>query len=503
MIIRNEMRRIQGLRQLSTLVANKTDKSLKTLRDVPGPLALPLIGNLYLYKLGIFKVDRYHKVLDQLRAKYGPVVRQSFGSETVVHVFDPDDARKVYQTEGKWPSVAPLQETVQLYRKKRGLSLGLGNQNGETWYRLRAATQQAMLRPSSVEQYLPLVNHAALSLVHRIEQEVGREGGEPRNLRDLVGKWSLESAGAVCFERELGCLDEGEGEKQAQLMVDANKLIFKISGELKFSLPLYKLVSTPKWKKLVQAEDLFFRLASKIVQETIEEIKKQDSSREQPKKKKFSFIGHLLSQSGLTSSDVDIITLSLFGDGLSTTTPFFLNCLRSLAENPEVQQKLRDEISGAVDLDGTLKLETFNNLPYLRAFIKEAFRVYPNGTEVSRILPEDIELSGYHLPAGTHVNLNMGVNFMSSEYFSEPEKFKPERWIRGEGDKIKQFVLTPFGHGARTCAGRRFAEQDLRVLTAQILKNFELKLLAGKPLEHVYETLLFPIEPIGVKFVPF
>ncbi|XP_059470786.1 probable cytochrome P450 CYP44 [Neocloeon triangulifer] len=487
-------------RLMSTIAA--TNRTVKSLKDVPGPMTLPLIGNLHLYKLGIFKVDRYHKVLNQLRQKYGPIVQQKIGSERVVHVFDPDDVRRVYQTEGKWPYVAPLQETVQLYREKRGLSLGLGNQNGEDWYRLRAATQQAMLRPSSVEQYLPLVNEAALALVSRVKKCVGPDGAEVDHLRDLIGKWSLESAGAVCFERKLGCLDEGRGEDRAQQMVDANKRIFKLSGELKFSLPIYKYISTPKWKELVKAEDLFFSLASSIVKETIQEIKKMKSGDEEGKKKKYSFLGYLLSQPDLTSSDVDIITLSLFGDGLSTTTPFLLNCLRSLADNPEVQEKLRAEIKEAVREDGSLKPEIFNNLPYLRAFIKEAFRVYPNGTEVSRIIPEDLELSGYLIPAGTHVNLNMSVNFKSKEFFSDPEKFRPERWIRGEGDKIKQYILTPFGHGTRTCAGRRFAEQDLRVSISQILINFRLQSVAEKPLEHIYETLLFPIEPIGVKFVP-
>lgn len=57
-----------------------------------------------------------------------------------------------------------------------------------------------------------------------------------------------------------------------------------------------------------------YRLATEIVKETITEIKSQSGD----EMKKFSFISHLLSQSELSSSDVDIITLSLFGDGLST-----------------------------------------------------------------------------------------------------------------------------------------------------------------------------------------
>jgi hypothetical protein len=81
----------------------------------------------YFVFLGKYKIYRYHKVLEDLYKKYGCLVRQDLGTRTVIHIFDPEDIRTVYINEGKMPHVVPLQETIQLYRQERDISLGLGN----------------------------------------------------------------------------------------------------------------------------------------------------------------------------------------------------------------------------------------------------------------------------------------------------------------------------------------------------------------------------------------
>jgi len=71
----------------------------------------------------------------------------------------------------------------------------------------------------------------------------------------------------------------------------------------------------------------------------------------------------------------------------------------------------------------------------------------------------------YQPPFQTHVNLNPHVHFKSGEYFSEAQKFLPERWMRdGESSDIHPYLLTPFGHGVRTCAGNIFLLRDTRLI---------------------------------------
>ena len=131
------------------------------------------------------------------------------------------------------------------------------------------------------------------------------------------------------------------------------------------------------------------------------------------------------------------------------------------------------------------------------------FRLYPIGTEVSRLLDRDLQLGGYHIPAGTRVDLNQWVQLRSERWFPEPDVFRPERWLRQSQPQADPYLHMPFGHGTRMCVGRRFAEQDFCLALVRILQQFELQPAAGhsQPPRQLYETLLMPDPPVRVRFI--
>ena len=73
-----------------------TSVGLKSFKDIPGPFRLPYIGSLLHYKLGILDYTKYHEVLHHFYQKYGPLVKEKLGNETIVHVFDPDDIKSKF-----------------------------------------------------------------------------------------------------------------------------------------------------------------------------------------------------------------------------------------------------------------------------------------------------------------------------------------------------------------------------------------------------------------------
>lgn len=59
--------------------------------------------------LGPFSIAKYNDALLQTYQRYGPIVKEKFGSRVIIHLFDPEDARVVFANEGKIPFIVPLQ----------------------------------------------------------------------------------------------------------------------------------------------------------------------------------------------------------------------------------------------------------------------------------------------------------------------------------------------------------------------------------------------------------
>ena len=61
--------------------------------------------------------------------------------------------------------------------------------------------------------------------------------------------------------------------------------------------------------------------------------------------------------------------------------------------------------------------------------------------------------------------------------FTDPEKFLPERWLRGDPDQTNAhtFANIPFGYGPRICVGKRYAEMAVMDLAVKMLQRFRME----------------------------
>lgn len=87
---------------------------------------------------------------------------------------------------------------------------------------------------------------------------------------------------------------------------------------------------------------------------------------------------------------------------------------------------------------------------YLKACVKESFRLNSTIPCLVRILPEEIILNNYKIPKNTTIFSHFFATCRSNEYFDKPFEYIPERWIGKEKQKIHPFSLLPFGFGTHT-----------------------------------------------------
>jgi cytochrome P450 len=69
--------------------------------------------------------------------------------------------------------------------------------------------------------------------------------------------------------------------------------------------------------------------------------------------------------------------------------------------------------------------------------------------------------------------------YTSSLNWTEPNSFLPERWLPAENTRFahdNHATLQPFSVGPRSCLGRNLAYNELRLILARLLWNFDLEL---------------------------
>ncbi len=142
-------------------------------------------------------------------------------------------------------------------------------------------------------------------------------------------------------------------------------------------------------------------------------------------------------------NEVVRIAANLFAAGQETTVRMLSAALRIIAEEPEIQQQLRDDRRLIPNfLEETLRMET----P-----LKGPFRLSRVPTTVG----------GVDLPAGTSAALLLGAANRDPRRFESPNEFRVDR------PNARQHLA--FGHGIHTCAGAPLARSEGRVALERIL----------------------------------
>ncbi|KAH7347962.1 cytochrome P450 [Pyrenochaeta sp. MPI-SDFR-AT-0127] len=128
--------------------------------------------------------------------------------------------------------------------------------------------------------------------------------------------------------------------------------------------------------------------------------------------------------------------------------------------------------------------EDRENLNYISAIVKEAFRWRPNTAEIGAptMLIRDDEYEGYRFPAGTVFTWNAWAVALNPKEYEDPERFWPERFLNGKEENTLDGHWA-FGPGRRICVGWKVGEMNVWIAAARLLYCFDFEQIPGKPID--------------------
>ncbi|KAJ0346899.1 hypothetical protein COL26b_007761 [Colletotrichum chrysophilum] len=187
---------------------------------------------------------------------------------------------------------------------------------------------------------------------------------------------------------------------------------------------------------------------------------------------------------------------------IHTTTVTSTNAFYTLAAMPELIPTLREDVQQALaESNGVFTSLAMQNMKKLDSFLKETMRFYALGsTSFTRKVLKTFTLSnGQVIPKGSIIEIPMiGIN-NDDEYFPDHDKFDALRFYKlrqakteqetgtkqAEVVALNQFVSVggptslTFGFGRHACPGRFFAVNEIKMIMATTLANYDIKMVEG------------------------
>ncbi|WP_374174902.1 cytochrome P450 [Flavobacterium tructae] len=183
----------------------------------------------------------------------------------------------------------------------------------------------------------------------------------------------------------------------------------------------------------------------------------------------------------------------LFIAGHETSANALTFTLYLLGRNPEIQQKVLDEIL-EIEAQTENIVEQLQKMTYLNAVINEAMRLYPPAWITDRQNVEDDTIGPYHLKKGTLIGVSFYELHRNPKYWENPEEFIPERFL-GEQKKHSMQYFYPFGAGPRMCIGAGFAIYEMCLTVAHVVKKYVIK----SETDTVQFNPLITLKPVGIE----
>ena len=172
-----------------------------------------------------------------------------------------------------------------------------------------------------------------------------------------------------------------------------------------------------------------------------------------------------------------------------------------LSSRPETLERVRLEFEAVLG-DAPLSHGDVMKLPFTTQVIQEGLRLYPPFWMVDREAIADDQVGDVVIPKGATVIVFVYGAHHAERAWSDPEVFRPERFLK-ENEKLRTpFTYLPFGGGPRVCIGNQYAMLQILMILSALLRRYDFELIPGQTIEAQPMVILRPRHGIRMSFTP-
>jgi cytochrome P450 len=444
----------------------------------PGPRGHFLIGNLLAFRRDVLGL------LLEGRREFGDVVRFRLGPMLIHLACHPDHIKQVLVTNQHC-----YNKDTRSSAKIAGITgAGLLTNNGDAWLR-----QRRLMQPVFNAQRL-------LAYTDLIVQATDR----------MLDGWQARAAAGQAIDvasemMRLTCTIIA----RVLLGADVSSVIDEVERSTTIVMAqtwrrLEHILDVPAW--LPTPGNLRFRRAKRRLNEIVSRLIAE--RRDGPAKEDLLALlwkaRDEATGGGMSETQLHNETITLLLAGHETTANALTWTWYLLARNPHWRQLAYDEVSGLLG-QRAVSADELPRLDLVARTFQEAMRLYPPIWIMERRVLENDTIGGYHIPAGSALEISSYVTHRHPEFWENPDDFDPDRFTPQRSANRPQYAYLPFGTGQRLCIGSHLAMLEARVILSRVLQRFRLELVANKIAEpmpgitlRLRHGLLMTARPTGI-----
>ncbi|KAL1193492.1 Phenylalanine N-monooxygenase [Cardamine amara subsp. amara] len=455
----------------------------KNLRLPPGPKCWPLIGNLPVILRRNTPVFRWiHFLMKELDTDIACI---RLANTHVIPITSPRLAREILKKQDSIFATRPLTMGTE-YCSRGYLTIAVEPQ-GEQWKKMRRVVASHVTSQKSFKLALEKVTEEADNLVRYINNRCFKNhgsgnGSEVIDLRLVVRQYSGNVARNMIFSvRHFGKGSEDGSGPGFEEIEHVESLFTVLTHLYAFALsdyvPWLRFLDLEGHEKIVSdAMGSVSKYNDPLVDERVMQWRNGELKEPQDFLDMFILAKGTDGKPTLSTEEIKAQMTELMLATVDNPSNAVEWAMAEMINEPSIMQKAVEEMDKMVGKDRFVLETDLPNLNYLKACVKEAFRLHPVAPfNLPHMSTADTVVDGYFIPKGSHVLISrLGIG-RNPNVWDKPYKFNPGRHL---GDNINLDLNDPdlnifsFSTGRRGCMGVNIGTAMTYMLLARLIQGF-------------------------------